>query len=85
MTVAGLKRLRQEDVHDPPTLARTEHELLRVQVDAQVHTHQTDSLRLEDHAEPGRRTQVGEVEIARQREDIAGVEKADPLERAEQR
>ena len=37
------KRLGEQEVHDPPALARAGHELLRVEVDAEVHAHQSDS------------------------------------------
>ena len=65
-------------------LARAGHELLRVQVEAQVDEHQADSRRPVRQAKPGRRPQIGEVEIAGQRKDVAGIEEADPLERTEQ-
>ena len=44
LACATSERLPQQEVHDPAPLARAGHELLRIQIEAQVDADQADAL-----------------------------------------
>jgi hypothetical protein len=63
--------LSEQKVHDPAPLGCARHELLRIQIEAQIDARQADALRLVGQAESGGGAEIDEAEITGERKDVA--------------